>query len=221
MTYSGWSKRVGSGFPPGHPAGNDNFVSAGGVLSGRGQGNGGSLAARLRWRRPTRGVVSGAGPAISAVHVTTVMIAVEHSQASVDMVRTARRLFGDATRYFVVNVEQGQYSKMSWAYVSPVTMPEVWYPPGWTGATAKAPATATERAQQCAAEIADEASLVDATALGAVGDPATAIIRAAHDHHADVVVIGSHAHGWLSHRSAGSVEVEILRDADFAVLVVN
>ena len=197
----------------------DEFVSAGGVLSGRGQGNGGSLAARLR-RRSARAVTSGTSPEISALHGTTVMIAVEHSQASVDMVRTAHRLFGDAARYFVVNVEQGQYSKMRWAYVSPVTMPGAWYPPGWTG-PAKAAVTATERAQQYAAEIADEASLDDATALGAVGDPAMAIIRAAHDHHADVVVIGSHAHGWLSHRSAGSVEVEILRDADFAVLVVK
>ena len=221
MAYSGWSKRAGSGFPPGHPAGIDEFVSAGGVLSGRGQGNAGSLAARLGLRRATRAVATRSSPEISGVHVTTVMIAVEHSQASVDMVRTAHRLFGDAARYFVVNVEQGHYSKMRWAYVSPVTMPEVWYPPGWPGGTAEAAVTATERAQRCAAEVADEASLDDATALGVVGDPATAIIRAAHDHHADVVVIGSHAHGWLSHRSTGSVEREILRDADFAVLVVK
>ncbi len=65
------------------------------------------------------------------------------------------------------------------------SMPEVWNPPGWTGGTAKAAPTATERA------------------------------------HADVVVIGSHTHGWLSHGSVGSVEVEILGDADFAVLAVK
>ncbi|MEP7048210.1 MAG: universal stress protein, partial [Ilumatobacteraceae bacterium] len=52
------------------------------------------------------------------------------------------------------------------------------------------------------------------------GDPTSAIIRAAHHHHADVVVIGADARSWLSHLLEGSVERGLLREADFAVLVV-
>jgi nucleotide-binding universal stress UspA family protein len=54
-----------------------------------------------------------------------------------------------------------------------------------------------------------------------VGDPNTDIVRAAHHHHADVVVIGAESRGWLSQLIDGSVERRLLHEADIAVLVVD
>lgn len=219
MNFSELSAIADAGFPPGHPAGSDQFVSAGAVLSGRGKGGGGSLAADLRVDGDHR-----AEPTVaetSELKVPTIMIAVEDSDASVDAVRRAHRLFGDGARYFVVNVGQGRYSSMRWAYVYPVMMPGAWYPPAWTNDGTDAMTTADDRAQQRAETVAESAELDDVTALGDVGDPATAIIQAAHEHAVDVVVVASHDRSWFSRLFKGSVEHDLLRDADFAVLVVK
>ena len=61
----------------------------------------------------------------------------------------------------------------------------------------------------------------DVTPLGDVGDPATAIIEAAHAHAVDVVVIASHGRSWFSRLLSGSVEHDLLREADFAILVLK
>jgi len=157
----------------------------------------------------------------STANVPTVMIAVEDSEESVDAVRTAHRLFGDGARYFVVNIGQSRYSSMKWAYVYPVMSPAGWYPPAWAGDAADAVESGSELAERRAASVADAAGVDDATALGDVGDPATAIMQAAHDHAVDVVVIASHDRSWFSRLFTGSVERDVLRDADFAVLVVK
>ncbi len=154
-------------------------------------------------------------------NVPTIMIAVEDSEESVDAVRKAHRLFGDGAKYFVVNVGQSRYSSMGWAYVSPVMMPAVWYPPVWTDDGEGATESGSEIAEQRAARVADAAGFDDATPVGDVGDPATAIIQAAHDHDADVVVIASHDRSWFSRLFVASVEREVLREADFAVLVIK
>lgn len=124
MNYSELSSIADAGFPPGHPAGADNFVSAGAVLSGRGQGGGGSLAPDLQVHG--RSATERSIEETSTVHVPTIMIAVEDSEESVAAVRTAHRLFGDGARYFVVSIGQGRYSSTRWAYVYPVMMPAVW-----------------------------------------------------------------------------------------------
>jgi len=226
MNYSELSRLADAGFPPGHPAGSGHFVSAGAVLSGRGQGRGGgSLASDLQVRaREPDSTVEGDGVSIeetSTGDVPTIMIAVEDSEESVDAVRTAHRLFGDGARYFVVNVGQGRYSSMRWAYVYPVMTPTAWYPPAWTTDEANSGESGSDLAEDRALLVADAAGVDDVTALGDVGDPATAIIQAAHEHAADVVVIASHERSWFSRLFAGSVERDVLRDADFAVLVVK
>lgn len=153
---------------------------------------------------------------------TTVLIAVEDSESeSVSVVRTAHRLFGDDARYFVINVGSGPYSNMGWAYVSPVMSPTTWYPPVWAEQAGEMVDAATGRAEQQAAESANAASIGDATALGEVGDPATAIMTAAHQHEADVVVIGSHDRPWFTKLFTASVGDDVLRDADLPVLVVK
>jgi nucleotide-binding universal stress UspA family protein len=152
----------------------------------------------------------------------TIMIAVENAEGSIAVVREAHRLFGDGVQYFVVNVGESQFSSMRWAAVYPVGVPGAWFPPPMADtAPIEVAHSAEHRAELRAADLAEEASLADATPLGEIGDPAVAIVRAAHDHNADVVVIGAHQHGWFSRIFTTSVERSILREADFAVLVVK
>ena len=149
----------------------------------------------------------------------TVMIAVEDSEESVAAVRRAHHLFGDRARYFVVNVGYSRTSSMQWASAYPVMLPAVWYPPA--SADDDDGLTDDERAQRRAADIAESSDIDDITPIGDVGDPATAIIEAAHEHAVDVVVIASHDRSWFSRLLAGSVEHDLLREADFAVLVLK
>ena len=152
---------------------------------------------------------------------TTVLIAVEDSE-SVSVVRTAYRLFGENAHYFVINVGSGPYTSMAWASVSLVMSPATWYPPLWTDEqAAEMIDSATDRAEQQATETAAAASIGEATILGEVGDPATAILTAAHQHEVDVVVIGSHDRPWFSKLLSRSVGEEVLSDADLPVLVVK
>ena len=54
----------------------------------------------------------------------------------------------------------------------------------------------------------------------AVGAPAGEIIQYAADHHADLIVLGSHGHGAVRRFLLGSVADKVLRSAGCAVLVV-
>ena len=152
----------------------------------------------------------------------TIMIAVENTEGSVAVVREAHRLFGDNAQYFVVNVGESQFSSMRWAAVYPVGIPGPWLPPPMIDTSpVGAGQSAEHRAELRAADLAHEGSLPEATPLGEIGDPSRAIVRAAHDHNADVVVIGAHQHSWFSRIFTTSVERSILREAGFAVLVVK
>lgn len=55
----------------------------------------------------------------------------------------------------------------------------------------------------------------------AQGDPAVEIVRAAHDIGADMIVVGTHGRGGLSHLLLGSVAERVLRDAPVPVVVVR
>ncbi len=149
-----------------------------------------------------------------------VLIAVEDSDESVNAVRTAHRLFGDAAHYFVINVGNRPYPTMEWAYAYPVAAPMAWFPP----TPAKEPTT-NSTPEEVAAETADDvavrAGLDDVTAVGDLGDPASAIINAADANQVDVVVIAAHDQGWFSRLFTGSVEGDLLRLANFSVLVVR
>jgi nucleotide-binding universal stress UspA family protein len=154
-------------------------------------------------------------------HHPTVLIAVDGAAGSVGIVRAAHRLFGDAATYLAINVGPGPYTQMSWAYVSPVGAASTWYPPLWLDDELDRGAiNGTAAAEDEVRGIIADAGLRQATPLGEVGDPAPAIIGAAHHHHADVVVVGADTRSWFSRLVAGSVEREVLREADFAVLVV-
>ena len=209
-----------SDYPPGHPAGTDEFVSAGAVLSGRGMGTGGVLGTRAR----VTGVTTHRdhAPAAPSQSGPTVLIAVDGASMSERIVRTAHRLFGEHATYLAINVGSGPYTKMSWAYVLPVGGPSTWSASEWVDdAIAEAADTGQSGAETEASEVTHAAGLSQATPLGDIGDPTSAIIRAAHHHGADVVVIGADVRSWLSHVTSGSVERDLLREADFAVLVVD
>jgi len=160
-------------------------------------------------------------PAPQAAGSPTVLVAVEDDEDSVRTLRSAHRLFGDSASYLAINVGVGRSTSMRWAYVYPVSVPGAWYPPAWTAEQPSDVASGDDHAAGVADGVAVAAGMPSVTGLGDVGDPATAIVEAAHEHSVDVVVIGSHERGWFSRLFSGSVEQDLIRSADFSVLIVK
>ena len=68
--------------------------------------------------------------------------------------------------------------------------------------------------------VADESGLPNAKAIGEVGDPADAIVRAAEESAVDVIVLGTRERGWFDRLINPSVSEHVVRHADIPVLVV-
>ncbi|MEO8265660.1 MAG: universal stress protein [Ilumatobacteraceae bacterium] len=166
--------------------------------------------------------------------MTQVLIAVDDSESSIKTARTAYALFGDSATYTVVNV--AEQSPMMWggdALVWGIGYPIVMAPSGspMVGAGGTEPTTDAEAAEadhapidaamQVAQDVATEAQLPNPQAVGEVGDPATAILNAAHHHEADVIVIGSHERSWFSKLLVPSVAGAVMREADIPVLIAR
>lgn len=163
--------------------------------------------------------------------MTQVLIAVDDSETSIKTARIAYALFGDNATYTVVNV--ADRSPMMWggdALVWGIGYPIVMAPsgtaavaPGGTVATndAEADHAPIDAAIQVAHDVATEAHLPNPQVVGEVGDPATAIINAAHHHEADVIVIGSHERSWFSKLFVPSVAGAVMREADIPVLIAR
>ena len=62
---------------------------------------------------------------------------------------------------------------------------------------------------------------VDAEPIVATGDPGATICRLAAERGVDVVVLGSHGHGWLQRVLIGSVSNHVLQHAPCPVLVMR
>ncbi len=203
--------------PPDRAAGIDESMSAGTALSSHGQ------RAEDGSRDPSNPVhtpmvdTSEAQPDASG---PTVLVAVEDTDESVNAVRTAHRLFGDAAHYFVINVGTARYPTMERAYAYQIDAPMSWYPPT-SVVSPGANSTTREVAEETADEVAARAGLDDVTSVGDLGDPAAAIIHAADVNQVDVVVVASHDRGWFARLFTGSVEDDLLRSAQFSVLVVR
>lgn len=220
MSNEAPNNTMSNDYPPGHPAGTDEFISAGAVISGRGMGTGGALGTRARVTSEATHPVD-TPTAVPVSTGPTVLIAVDGTSISEHVVRTVHRLFGEDATYLAINVGKEPYTQLDWAYVWPVGGASTWGLHAWpAGAITGSIETATAHAAAEAEAVAHDAGLTQATPLGDVGDPTTAIIDAAHHHHADVVAIGADSRGWLSHLIDGSVERKLLREADFAILVV-
>jgi nucleotide-binding universal stress UspA family protein len=166
--------------------------------------------------------------------MTTVLIAVDDSETSVAAARTAHQLFGDTADYIVLNVaDSGQMiwgdDALQYGMVYPVSMPGVGVMGGLPFAI-KTPAGGSDPdagyspiddAAQTAENVASDAGLSDAMPIGETGDAAHAIVTAAIDHNADVIVIGSHDRSWFKRLLTPSVSGAVLRESNVPVLVAR
>lgn len=154
--------------------------------------------------------------------MTRVLIAVDESDLAVHATEVAHRLFGDNAEYLLINVGASPTSfgwSSGWGVAAPIGLPMVVNEP--LPISDQATDEIEERAQDRAAEVADESDLADAEALGDTGDPAFAILDAADDHDVDVIVVGSHERSWFSRLISGSVSREVVRAATIPVLIVK
>lgn len=160
-----------------------------------------------------------------------VLIAVDDSETSVRAAHTAYRLFGDHARYTVINVATNETvlwgeDALQSGIVYPLAVPGA----GYVGAIPfqvasgdpdQVAADRIEDAERRADDIAREAGIPEADAVGDTGDAADAIVAAAHDHHADVIVVGTHDRNWFTRLFTGSVAQNVIRDADVPVLIAR
>jgi nucleotide-binding universal stress UspA family protein len=163
--------------------------------------------------------------------MTHVLIAVDDSDSSVVAARTAYRLFGDGADYTVINVADD--TPVYWGddalgsgMVYPLAVPA----PGMTSAmplTVTSPDSSghvvepAEVAEQTAQEVVARAGIRDARPIGELGDPAKAIVDAANEYAADVIVVGAHDRGWLQRLFNSSVADAVVRKADAPVLIAR
>lgn len=160
--------------------------------------------------------------------MTHVLIAADDTEESVHAATTARELFGDTARYTVVSVARTDVmwggSAMTWGVPYTMAAPPVGVPgpplvfDQPTSAPHQRPIDLAERQ---ADEVLVAAHLTNADAMGEVGDPADAIIRAAEQCRADVIVVGSHDRNWFSRLFTRSVTKDVVREAAVPVLVVR
>jgi len=176
--------------------------------------------------------------------MTHVLIAVDDSESGIKTARIAHGLFGDSASYIVVNVADQLpimwgADSLEWGVGYPVVMgpsgvvdPAVVRPavpddgtPGEgtdeDAAMAEADNAPIDAAIEVARGVAAQADIPNPQVVGEVGDPATAIITAAHHHKADVIVIGSHDRGWFSKLFSPSVTGAVIREADIPVLIAR
>lgn len=152
--------------------------------------------------------------------MVTVLLAVDESPESENAARRAGELFGPGANYLAVNVAE---------------YPVAWYPTpmAWGGVYAfAAPYPLVEEelgasadderreARDVAAAAATHAD-VRADAVGVTGDPVTAILQAADEHRADVIVVGASDKSWWQRLFEGSVSADVAKRARRPVLLVH
>ena len=162
--------------------------------------------------------------------MTQVLIAVDDSESSITTARTAFALFGADAGYIVVSVADQTPivwggDSLAWGVGYPIMMPSevatAGTNPSGDTSVADVDSAPIDAAIQVARDVADEAQIPNPQVVGEVGDPATAIITAAHHHKADVIVIGSHDRSWFSKLFVPSVSGAVVREADIPVLVTH
>ncbi|HEY7626492.1 MAG TPA: universal stress protein [Ilumatobacteraceae bacterium] len=163
--------------------------------------------------------------------MTQVLIAVDDTERSLHVARVAYDLFGDGAAYTVVNVTD--QSPMIWGGDSlmwGVGYPVLMAPAGLLGVAPgdgddgqpkDIDAASIEAAIQVAHDVAEEADLPNPQVVGESGDPAQAIITAARHHQADVIVVGSHDHSWLSDLFVPSVTGAVVKESEIPVLIAR
>jgi nucleotide-binding universal stress UspA family protein len=162
--------------------------------------------------------------------MTHVLIAVDDTESSVKTARKAYALFGDSASYLVVNVADRSPliwggDALVWGIGYPVmmgpTMGVEGVPVGTDASAAEVDNAPINAAIQVAREVADEANIPNPQIVGEVGDPASAILEAAHHHQVDVIVIGSHDRSWFSRLLVPSTADAVVRETDISVLIAR
>ena len=164
--------------------------------------------------------------------MTHVLIAVDDTDTSIRAATTAHRIFGDGARYTVLNV--ATTTPVIWGddaltsgMVYPLALPGAGVVGGipFTVQTPGHPEQGAidriDEAEQRADDIAHEAGIPAARPVGDTGDPADAILAAAHDHGADVIVVGTHDRNWFSRLFGRSVAGAVVRDSEIPVLIAR
>lgn len=150
--------------------------------------------------------------------MTKILLALDETEAARAAAETAYQLFGDGAEYLAVYVsaDPEATSAMTWGsvYGYPYAAPPVLLDDLARSAT-EVVDTARAEASRRAADAG-----VDATALGEIGDPAHAISRAAHDHGADLIVVGHGHRSWLRSLFDPSVTDDLIDSTDVPVMVV-
>jgi nucleotide-binding universal stress UspA family protein len=148
--------------------------------------------------------------------MTKVLIAVDETDASRHAAEVAAALFPDSD-FLALCVAATPIAWMppgaEWGYVMPYTE----LPPrrgDLNSLDDEAAARAAERAKEVTADLGS------ARTIGEVGDPTTSILRAADEHHVDVIVVGSHHKNWLTRLIEGSIADSVAHHATVPVLVV-
>jgi nucleotide-binding universal stress UspA family protein len=158
---------------------------------------------------------------MAITHVTTVLVAVDDSDKSVEAARCAYEIFGSGANFFVINVHppDGAWAPavvMQWGGLNP-------YPLSSSDPLVRDELAACRHADQAcktARSVAAEAGM-PATVEGRIGDPARVILNAAEMHHADVIVAGANDKSWWRRLLEPSVAEALVRESRTPVLIVH
>lgn len=159
-------------------------------------------------------------------HMTRVLIAIDGTDLDHKIAETAHRLFGDDSDFWAVNVQDIANPPVGgWPMTVPVTyggaypyrLPELYT----LRPDSETSREVVEETQRRAEITAQESGLDDARVVAEVGEPAEAIIRAANEHGADVIVVGTHDRSWWSRLVKPSVSGRLTGDAPVPVLLVT
>jgi nucleotide-binding universal stress UspA family protein len=148
-----------------------------------------------------------------------VLVALDESEPSHRAADFVNRFFSGAdVEVLAINV-----ARVPTAFFPPTVGYGVMYPWGYEVPLAGEAAErdrVLEARQEIAATIAGETGLADAEPIGAVGDPADAIRRAADQHDVDLIVVGATDRGMLDRLFNPSVSHELTHHPTRPVLVV-
>ncbi|HUF99870.1 MAG TPA: universal stress protein [Ilumatobacter sp.] len=148
--------------------------------------------------------------------MTTVLIALDQSDASHAAALAAAELFGPDASYLAINVADAPFDESAfvYGYAFPAVMPAMDDRP----MSERVYETVT-RARLEAARMSEEAG-VSATALGDMGDPVTAILAAADEYGVDVIVTGWHDRNWFRGLFDKPVGETLVHKTNIPVLIV-
>lgn len=146
----------------------------------------------------------------------TVLIALDHSDASQAAALAAAELFGPHATYLAINVADAPFDESAfvYGYAFPTVIPTMDDRP----MSERVFETVT-RAREEAATMSAKAG-VAAVPLGDMGDPATAILSAATEYGVDVIVTGWHDRSWFRGLFDKPVADALVSKANIPVLIV-